>query len=252
MNPSEHGKQVSEEELKDYFLEAFMEIGGKRVQDLDVSYYPYSGINHTLRARNGKLLARISTICSDLPRPALKGLIFMLTAKLLKKKVDPAWRDAYNRAIEAPHILERAQTSRKLKGRKNVSKPDGEIYDLREVFDLMNEQYFGGRIARPKLGWSASKTYRVLGQHDSTHEMIIISKSLDDPSVPSYVVDYIVFHEMLHIAHPTKVVNGRRLNHTPAFRRDEKKFRHYIAAEKWITDNSEKIKRKVRRERHKK
>jgi hypothetical protein len=194
MNPSNQGKQVSEEELKEYFLEAFKEIGGKRVVDLEVSYFPYSGINHTLRARNGKLFARISTICSDLPRPALKGLIFMLTAKLLKKKVDPSWRDAYNKAIEAPHILERAQTSRKLKGRKNVLNPDGEIYDLRSVFDRINEEYFSGRIPRPKLGWSANKTYRVLGQHDSTHEMIIVSKALDAPSVTSYIVDYIIFH----------------------------------------------------------
>lgn len=248
MNPVEHGKQVSEEELKEYFIEAFHEIGRKKIRDIEVAYYPYSGINHTLRARDGKLLARISAICSDLPRPALKGLVYMLTAKLLKKKVNPEWRDVYNNAIEAPHMLERAQSSRRVRGRKNVSGPDGEIYDLREVFDRMNEQYFAGKMERPKLGWSSSKTYRMLGQHDSTHEMIIVSKSLDDPAVPSYIVDYIVFHEMLHIAHPTKIVNGRRMNHTTAFRRDEKKFRHYRAAEEWIADNSEKIRRKVRRE----
>jgi hypothetical protein len=248
MNPPNPEKQVPEEELRDYFIEAFHEIGKKRVTDIQVAYYPYSGINHTLRARNGSLLARISAICSDLPRPALKGLVYMLTAKLLKKKVDPAWRDVYNKAIEAPHIIERAQATKKSRGRRNVSVPDGEIYDLREIFDRMNEQYFAGKVARPKLGWSTGKTYRMLGQHDSTHEMIIISKSLDDPSVPSYVVDYVVFHEMLHIVHPTKIVNGRRMNHTTAFRRDEKKFRLHREAEQWIGDNSEKIKRKVRRE----
>jgi hypothetical protein len=248
MNPSQSGKHVSEEELREFFTEAFQQIGGKRIRDIEVSYYPYSGINHTLRARNGKLLARISSICSDLPRPALKGLVFMLAAKLLKKKIDPEWRDVYNKAIEAPHMIERAQSSKKVRGRKNVSGPDGDIYDLREVFDRINTQYFAGKVVRPKLGWSSSKTYRMLGQHDSTHEMIIVSKSLDDPSVPSFIVDYIVFHEMLHIVHPTEIVNGRRMNHTTAFRRDERKFKHYRAAEEWIAANSEKIKRKVRRE----
>jgi hypothetical protein len=248
MNPPPHGKHVSEEQLKNYFIEAFHEVGGKRVRDLEVTYYPYSGINHTLRVRNGKILARISAICSDLPRPALKGLAYMLTARLLKKKVDPRWRDVYNKAIEASHIIERAQSARKSRGRRNVSKPDGDIYDLDEIFDRMNKQYFAGKIERPKLGWSTNKTYRMLGQHDSTHKLIILSKSLDDPSVPSYVVDYVVFHEMLHIAHPTKIVNGRRMNHTPTFRRDEKKFKHYRKAEMWIGENSEKIKRKVRRE----
>jgi len=112
----------------------------------------------------------------------------------------------------------------------------------------INREYFADKVKPTRIGWSKTKTYRTLGQHDSTHGMIIVSKSLDDPSVPSHIVDYIVFHEMLHIVHPTKIVNGRRMNHTSAFRRDEKKFRHYRAAELWIEENATRIKRKVRKE----
>jgi hypothetical protein len=53
---------------------------------------------------------------------------------------------------------------------------------------------------------------------------------------------------MLHIAHPTKHVNGRRHNHTPAFKRDERKFKYYDQAESWIEDNVRRMKREARRQ----
>ena len=93
---------------------------------------------------------------------------------------------------------------------------------------------------------SARGTFRRLGHHDAAHETIVISKSLDDRKVPRFVVEYVVFHEMLHIIHPAKIQNGRRYHHSPAFRRDEKKFAFYEESEKWIENNSRFLKRKAR------
>ncbi|HLM59860.1 MAG TPA: hypothetical protein VK308_03550, partial [Pyrinomonadaceae bacterium] len=107
--------------------------------------------------------------------------------------------------------------------------------------------YFQDSIEKPTLSWSARKTYRILGHHDATHKTIIISKSLDEVKVPRYVVEYVVFHEMLHIFHPTKHRDGRRYNHTPQFRRDERKFAYFEAAEKWIEQNAGRLKQRVKR-----
>jgi hypothetical protein len=70
---------------------------------------------------------------------------------------------------------------------------------------------------------------------------------LDSAAVPKFVVEYVLFHEMLHIAHPAKHKNGRRYHHTPAFRRDERRFAHFHAAEKWIDENVWKLKRAAKR-----
>ncbi|HEX9962043.1 MAG TPA: hypothetical protein VGB00_13995, partial [Pyrinomonadaceae bacterium] len=75
---------------------------------------------------------------------------------------------------------------------------------------------------------------------------LVVSKSLDDKKVPAFVVESVVYHEMLHIKHPTIIRNGRRYNHTPAFRRDEEIFEHFAAAEAWITRNAYALKRKVK------
>ena len=89
----------------------------------------------------------------------------------------------------------------------------------------MNDLYFDNQIKKPTLTWSARTTFRRLGHHDAAHDTIVISKSLDDKKVPRFVVEFVVFHEMLHILHPAKIQNGRRYHHTPVFRRDEAEIR---------------------------
>jgi hypothetical protein len=57
---------------------------------------------------------------------------------------------------------------------------------------------------------------------------------LDSNDVPDYVVEYVLYHEMLHIKHPARLINGRRHRHTSAFRFDERKFVDYEKAQQWI------------------
>ncbi|MDQ3132838.1 MAG: SprT-like domain-containing protein, partial [Acidobacteriota bacterium] len=140
-----------------------------------------------------------------------------------------------------------ATENKRVRGRKIISSANGDFYDLEEIFARLNRNYFQDKLPKPVLSWSAKKTYRILGHHDSTHETIIISKSLDDKKVPPFVVEYVVFHEMLHIFHPTEHRDGRRYNHTPQFRRNERKFQYFEEAESWIERNVKKFKRNAKR-----
>ncbi|MDQ3322905.1 MAG: M48 family peptidase, partial [Acidobacteriota bacterium] len=86
-----------------------------------------------------------------------------------------------------------------------------------------------------------------LGHHDAAHETIVVSRSLDGGKVPKYVVEFVVYHEMLHIFHPTVHRSGRRYNHTPAFRRDERQFAYFEEAENWIERNVKNLKRQAKK-----
>jgi predicted metal-dependent hydrolase len=66
------------------------------------------------------------------------------------------------------------------------------------------------------------------------HNTIVISKTLDAPDVPEWFVAYILYHEMLHIKHPARLVNGRRLYHTKAFRAEEQRYPLYTQAQEWL------------------
>jgi hypothetical protein len=219
----------------------------KQLPPVRVSFYPYIGINHTIRIREGEIYVRIAEICREMPLACHKGLAFILLGKLLRKKIPAGAREVYSAYSKSDFIREKAAASKRARGRKVVTTFRGNVYDLKQIFTSLNASYFADAIPEPVLTWSARKTYRILGHHDANHDHIAISRSLDSPDVPQYVVEYVVFHEMLHIAHPTKHINGRRYNHTAAFKRDERKFEYYEQAEKWIERNVRKLKKGAKR-----
>lgn len=235
------------DEIKKFYKDAFQHFDATRqTPEIEVSFYPYIGINHTIRVRSGKIFVRLAEICREMPLNSQKALAFILVAKLLRKKVPTQAREIYSNFIKQQEIRDKAIENKKTRGRKIITSAQGMFFDLDEIFEKLNAEYFRKSLPKPILTWSSRKTYRILGHHDSTHETVVVSKSLDDRNVPEYVVEYVVFHEMLHIFHPTEHRDGRRYNHTPAFRRNERKFRHFTEAESWIERNVKTLKRKAK------
>lgn len=234
--------------IREYYREALKYYDAKRaVPPIDVRFYPYVGINHTIRIRDGRVFVRIGEICREMPLMPHKGLAYILVGKLMQKRLPKGARDVYSAYIKSTEVREKASESKRTRGRKVVTTSKGAVYDLDEIFASLNTQYFADSIEKPVLTWSANKTFRILGHHDATHGHIAISRSLDAATVPRYVVEYVVYHEMLHIHHPTIHSGGRRYNHTAAFKRDERKFRYFEEAEKWIERNVRKLKKEARR-----
>jgi hypothetical protein len=238
-------------EIKIYYEDSFRRLKGGIRPEIEVSFYPYVGINHTIRIRDGKVFVRIAEIFRDAPGEVQKSLASILVSKILRRRAPRADLENYQAYVKTEFIQTQALENRRARGRKIVTTARGEVYDLEEIFARLNRIYFQNSLPKPVLTWSARKTFQRLGHHDSTHKTLVISKSLDDKNVPSYVVEYVVYHEMLHVKHPTVQHNGRRYNHTPAFRRDEEKFAYFAAADAWIERNASALKRKVKTQRRK-
>jgi hypothetical protein len=107
----------------------------------------------------------------------------------------------------------------------------GNHHDLAESFERVNQTYFDGRLSPPRLTWSKTLTMRKLGHYRPSTDTVMISKSVDTPAAPDYVVDFLMYHELLHRVLGIKEVNGRRRIHTPRFRAEEKRFKQYEQAE---------------------
>lgn len=236
------------QKLSQIYRETFQSFNHSRtIPEVEVAFYPYTAINHTIRVRNGQVYVRIADICRDISKEGQVALAHILVAKLLRRRV-PKWaREIYSDQIKTPEMRERATENKLARGRKVVTTDKGAVYNLTQIFRDLNKKHFRGRLPKPVLTWSVRKTYRILGHHDATHKTIVVSRSLDSQEVPKYVVEYIVFHEMLHIKHPTVHHNGRRYNHTAVFRADEEKFEHFDAAERWIERNVRKLQRNAKK-----
>jgi len=119
---------------------------------------------------------------------------------------------------------------------------EGRHYDLRAIVDDLSRRHFGGRVdvrvtwgkrVQPKRGQRSLQ----LGTYLPEERLIRVHPVLDQPWVPKYFVEAVVFHEMLHHDMPAVIQNGRRHYHTAAFRKRERSFEYHSAAEQWQKDN---------------
>jgi hypothetical protein len=114
--------------------------------------------------------------------------------------------------------------------------PRGRVHNLDESFDRVNSTYFGGLMERPKIVWNRAPTMHKFGHYQTGRDTIMISVSLDDPGIPNYVIDFVMYHELLHKKHGSAPVNGRRQVHSPSFRADERRFAQYSEAKHTINN----------------
>jgi hypothetical protein len=201
---------------------------------LNVRFYPFTNVSNTIRLREGRMVAHISDILEGAPEPVLHAIAHILLAKIYRKPIDRAIAQRYRRYIGSRAVLARAEQMRSLRGRKRIASPKGKVYDLDEVFDSLNVRYFCGLLARPRMTWSRDHARSSLGHYDAAHNAIVISRVFDAPRVPRYAIDYLVYHEMLHLKHPVTVHDGRRCVHSKAFQADEELFSHFNEAKEFL------------------
>lgn len=106
-----------------------------------------------------------------------------------------------------------------------------DVYDLSALFDDLNARFFNQALPKPTLSWTARPQYRTLGAYDFHWHIIRISRALNDKRVPPFVIEFVLYHEMLHIKHGAHRANNRLISHTQAFRADEKQFPLYDEAQ---------------------
>lgn len=202
--------------------------------DFDVRYYPFTGINTTIRLREGKALVRLSDMLEGAPPRVLHAIAHILLAKLYRKTIEASHANRYRRHLASDAVTRRAQQVRRTRGRKNVLTAEGHHYDLNEIFERLNRQFFHGLLGRPVLTWSAHSARRLLGHYDAAHNTIVVSRVFDRPETPRCAVEYLVFHEMLHLKHPVQMRGGRRCVHSREFQKDEKTFPDLDRAKEYL------------------
>src|SRR4026209_1657539 len=134
-------------EVKTFFIDAFHHLGHNRgVPAIDVRFYPYAGLRHTIRIRSGQVYVRLSDICKDGPPEALRALAFVLVARLLGKKVPTVHERTYRDYSLTPEVMRSSDIARRGRGRKMISSARGNAYDLEKMFAKLNRRYFDSSL----------------------------------------------------------------------------------------------------------
>ena len=199
-----------------------------------LEFYPFANINNTIRIRNGELRVRLSDLLEGAPENVLESIAHILLAKIYRKRVEPKHMARYRKYVAGHDISAKAHVVRQIRGRKRIDTPQGDIFHLEEIFEDLNTRFFHGLLARPQMTWSKIRSRRSLGHYDPAHNAIVVSRVFDHPAVPRYAVEYIVYHEMLHLKHPVKLRGSRRCVHGKEFQDEEKLFPQVTQAKAFL------------------
>lgn len=194
------------------------------VPEIQVSFRSFANANSFIRMEQGRLEVRITDLLEGAPEAIHEALAYILVSKLYRRQVPAEYNLRYRRYLNRREMRRSMHLVRQIRGRKFVSGPQGAHYNLEELFEELNLRYFFGLMARPQLGWSRTPSRVNLGHYDPSHNAIILSKHMDRPVTPRLAVEYVLFHEMLHLRYPAEHTPTRRCVHTREFREAEKQF----------------------------
>ena len=112
----------------------------------------------------------------------------------------------------------------------------GRIYDLRDVFNRVNKEYFNSEIiSYVRWGQNRYRSYQ-MNQHDAygnRFSIITIASVYNKRFVPDFAIDGIMYHEMLHIAVPPMKRQFRNIIHGAEFKRREQLYKYYSEWTSW-------------------
>ncbi|MGH9529636.1 MAG: M48 family peptidase [Terriglobales bacterium] len=223
------------ERLLQIFHQHYRELRPRApIPELTVEFFPFANLNNTIRLREGKLRVRLSDILEGAPETVLQAIAHILLAKMYRKNIEREHSTRYRRYVSSHDIAEKAHLLRHLRGRKEIGLAQGQTYDLESIFDDLNIRFFHGLLARPRIAWSRNLSRNRLGHYDPAHNAIVVSKVFDHTRVPRVAVEYIVYHEMLHLKHPVKLRGTRRCIHPPEFQAEEKLFPGFETAKLFL------------------
>ena len=213
------------EALLEIIRRAYRELRPRaEMPELHAEFFPFANINNTVRLREGRLRLRFSDLLEGAPEPVLHAIAHILLAKIYRKPIDPREAARYRRYIGGREVSAKAHLVRQMRGRKQLRGAQGRVYDLEAIFDELNLRFFHGLMGRPNLTWSRDHARNSLGHYDPAHNAIVVSRVFDHPRVPRYAIEYLLYHEMLHLKHPVRLRGSRRCVHPPQFQQEEKLF----------------------------
>lgn len=217
------------------FQRIFTRLGCQgRPPQFQVDLYPYANLSHTLRLRQDVAYVRLSDILQEAPVPVIEAAAAILLGQMYRRRVPRELRDVYRQFALAHSTRRHIARVRRNRARRIEDAPSGAVHDLEPMFAALNAEYFQGKLPRPRIGWSARPWRSQFGCYDPSLDQIVMNSRLDRAEVPSYAVELILYHEMLHVKHPLRAAACGLQAHSPEFRAEEKRFAKYALARTFL------------------
>ncbi|HEY3323448.1 MAG TPA: hypothetical protein VGP72_23545 [Planctomycetota bacterium] len=225
---------MTESRAAEIFDQVARQWAAERVRSVKMCFKPFRSTLYSFRiSRRGmaqvKLHQAFRSASEDVLRQAAQ--LMLISRRDQRRALPRVEYDQFVRAIP--------QTDFDLPGARKshrMALPDsGRVHSLAASFDRVNREYFKSQIQKPELCWSPVRARRILGSYQERADRLIVSQVFDSPKVPEIVIDYLMYHELLHkFLGIGRKDDGRRNMHGRDFRHLEKQFRYFREVQAYL------------------
>jgi len=217
--------------IKKFFSEELKRFGSVDGRKAKLIVYEYSTIKYTIRERRGLIIFKICDIYLIASPKVFRAVCRKMLRHYLNRKNTAGDEVLYKTFTRHPEVMKMWTNIRRERGTgKDILPPEGIKHDLGLIALKVKERYFQNDFPLPVLGWSKRRARRRFGHYDRDHHTVVVSRLLDSARIPKYLVEYILYHEFLHIKHGEVLKGDKTWVHTGEFHKDEKKFHRYTDA----------------------
>jgi hypothetical protein len=225
--------------LETYFTNYWRRENGKASgQVVKVEFYNYTSITIKIFIKSYGLLLRYNNRLPMDDIEALKAGGRMMIHKIMRRRplaTDRVIFQQFSTEIE-PFMGNPGRIGRL------VNDPDGKHYDLQQLFEKVIKLYFNGEKTEDlKTGWSKKAVRSYYAHYRKDYGLITFNSMLDNAKIPGYVMEYLMYHEILHSVYPSRIVKNRLSKHPIEFRKKERQFPEYRRARLWLKENARKL-----------
>ncbi len=225
---------MTEARAVEIFLRSAREHRRENIRHVRVSFKPFRSTLYSFRInRAGWAHVKFHLAFRRAPENVLEQAAGIIFRRRSAGRNTPQWAayDAFVKAIP-PSDFELPGARR---GRRLSLPGPGAYQSLEESFKRVNEEYFQDQLARPELCWSPVRARRILGSYQERTDRLIVSRLFDSPKIPACVLDYLMYHELLHkFLGIGQGRDGRRCLHGREFHELERRFRFYEEARQYL------------------
>lgn len=232
--PLETASFITEARVAEIFLEAAAQCRPGQIKSARIAFYPFRATLYSFKiSKQGTAKVKLHQAFRNATEMVLSQASYLMLIRkagerraLKRPEYDQFVRSMPPSAFEMPGAR---------KARRVALAIPGVHRSLEESFQRVNVAYFESQLEQPELCWSPVRARRILGSYQERSDRLIISQLFDSPKVPLFVLDYLMYHELLHkFLGIGRRNDGKRCMHGKEFRELEEKFTLYKEAQAFL------------------
>lgn len=214
----------SEEAIKTGIMNHFASVS--------VSFRPRKDFQYSWNQLDGNLSVTVSDYLPGAPYSVLFDFgDYIGRSVLLRRKIP--FPESFIDYVSGDDFIDTKRPDFLKRSRNLALSTKGNCYDIEDSLKRLHES---GIIREYDLhnayfSWCKKPTYNKLGVCFTMFRTVGISPVLDNPNVPEYVLDFVVYHECLHLRQGLRW--GQRV-HDAEFHRWEKEYPYYREAHSFL------------------